>query len=89
MRNAVIAALIVALSATTLAQVQAQTVASDDLIRHAIERRAIEAVNWGIPVVNFDRLVQAMVRDAKGNFNQVLYWSKFLDSKNQHWTLCN
>lgn len=47
-----------------------------------IERRAVEAVNWGMPAVNYDRMVQAML-GAKGDFNQVIYWSRFSDWKNQ------
>ena len=60
----------------------AQDFSADDLARRTIERRAIEAVNWGIPVVNYDRMVQAM-RHAKGDFNQIVFWSGFSDWKNQ------
>jgi hypothetical protein len=63
------------------ASAQAQNLSADDLARRTIERRAVEAVNWGIPAVNYDRMVQAMVRDAKGDFNQIVYWSAFLDAK--------
>lgn len=54
-----------------------------DVERKALERRAIEAVNWGMPAVNFDRMYQAMVRDAKGGPNQIVYWSRLFDWKNQ------
>jgi hypothetical protein len=30
----------------------ATVVSSEDLARRAIERRAIEAINWGMPAVN-------------------------------------
>jgi len=48
------------------------------LARNAIERRAIEAVSWGMPAVNFERMLQAMQRDAKGGAgsNKVVYWSR-------------
>ena len=36
-----------------------------------------------MPVVNYDLMYQEMVRKVKGDFNQVLYWSRLLDSKNQ------
>ena len=52
------------------------------IIERTIERRAIEAVNWGIPVVNFDRMVQATL-GANGAFNQIVFWSGFSDWKNQ------
>lgn len=45
-------------------------------------RRAIEAVIWGIPLVNYDRMLQA-ANDNGGMPNQVIYWSQPVDSKNQ------
>src|SRR5262245_4092950 len=53
-----------------------------DLADRMAQRRAVEAVNWGIPAVNFDRMRQAMVR-AGGTFNQIVYWSRLGDWKNQ------
>ncbi|CAN7674582.1 DUF1254 domain-containing protein [Mesorhizobium sp. LjRoot246] len=55
---------------------------SEQLAGRAIERRAVEAVNWGIPVVNFDRMYQAAVR-AGADFNQIVYWSGLAGWKNQ------
>ena len=55
----------------------------DALNRRATERRAVEADIWGMPVVNYDLMYQEMVRKVHGDFNQVLYWSRLLDSKNQ------
>lgn len=60
----------------------AQNYSSEDLARRAIERRAVEAMNWGMPAVNYDRMVQAML-GAKSAFNQIVYWSGFSDWKNQ------
>jgi len=60
----------------------AQTWTPSQLTERTIQRRAIEAANWGMPVVNFDRMVQAML-GAKGAFNQIVYWSGFSDWKNQ------
>ncbi|PWK64285.1 DUF1254 domain-containing protein [Aminobacter sp. AP02] len=54
----------------------------DQLHDRTVERRAIEAVNWGMPVVNFDRMFQAF-KDKGGDFNQVVYWSGLPDWKNQ------
>jgi len=59
-----------------------RTSAADDLTRRAIERRAIEAVIWGMPAVNFDLMLQAFV-GTKGAPNQVVYWSRLIDWKNQ------
>jgi hypothetical protein len=49
-----------------------------DLARRTLERRAIEAVSWGMPAVNFDLMFQAMARDAKAGpgSNKIVYWSR-------------
>jgi len=56
---------------------------ADQLTARTLERRAIEAVIWGMPVVNYDLMYQAMVRGAKGAFNQIAYWSRLPDWKIQ------
>ena len=48
----------------------------------ALYRRAFEAVIWGMPAVNFDLMYQAMVQ-TKGEWNQIVFWSRLLDWKNQ------
>jgi hypothetical protein len=55
----------------------------EDLERRAIERRAVEAVIWGIPAVNTDLMLREMLGKTKGKVNQILYWSRPLDWKNQ------
>ena len=40
---------------------QAQTFTADDLSNRTIQRRAVEAVIWGMPAVNYDLMFQAMV----------------------------
>jgi hypothetical protein len=55
----------------------------EQLARNALHRRAIEAVVWGLPAVNTDLMYQAMVREVKGRWNQIVYWSRLLDWKNQ------
>jgi hypothetical protein len=61
---------------------QAQTLSTDDLARRAVERRAIEAVIWGMPAVNTELMYQAMLK-LGGKPNQIVYWSGLLDWKNQ------
>jgi hypothetical protein len=53
------------------------------LRQRALHRRAVEAAVWGMPAVNFDAMYQALVRDAHGGSNQIVYWSRLLDWKNQ------
>src|SRR5580658_8653027 len=62
-----------------------QTFSSHNLARRTVERRAVEAVIWGTPAVNFDVMYRAMVRDAKSGdgSNKIVYWSKLFDWKNQ------
>lgn len=66
--------------ATTSAH--AQSFSADDLNRRTIERRAIETINWGIPAVNTDRMVQAL-KGAGGDWNQIVYFPKLQSWKNQ------
>ena len=56
---------------------------ADEIAHRSIHRRAVEAAIWGMPAVNYHLMYQEMVDKAKGDFNQVLYWSRLLDWKNQ------
>ncbi len=58
---------------------------AQDLAQRTLQRRAVESVIWGMPAVNFDRMYQAMVHDAKGGegSNKVVYWSRPSSWKNQ------
>jgi hypothetical protein len=62
--------------------VTAQKLSPAQLTQRNIERRAVEAANWGMPVVNYDRMLQAF-KAAGGDFNQIVYWSGLFDWKNQ------
>jgi len=79
-KSAVLAAF--ALVCTAIAA-QAQSFSAADLTRRTIERRAVEAVIWGMPAVNLDLMLQAMIGSAKGKPNQIVYWSRLPDWKNQ------
>ena len=56
---------------------------AEELTRRTLQSRAVEAVIWGMPAVNFDLMYQAMVRDAKAGpgSNKIVYWSKLSDSE--------
>src|SRR5580693_138034 len=56
---------------------------STELAERVLRQRAVEAVIWGMPVVNYDLMYQAAVREAKADFNQVVYWSRLPDWKIQ------
>jgi hypothetical protein len=61
----------------------AQDHSPDALARRNIERRAFEAVVWGMPAVNYDLMLQEMLSKTSGKVGQVIYWGRPLDSKNQ------
>ncbi len=48
-----------------------------------IERKAVQAVVWGIPVVNYDLMRQEMLTKTPGRVGQVIYWGRPLDWRNQ------
>ncbi|HEV3080465.1 MAG TPA: DUF1254 domain-containing protein [Gemmataceae bacterium] len=56
-----------------------------ELAERTRHRRAVEAVIWGMPAVNYDFMYQAAVRDAKAGAgsNKIVYWSRLSDWKNQ------
>jgi len=77
-------ALVAALALVGFAQqATSQTFSADELARRTIERRAVEAVIWGIPAVNYDLMRQAAIHEAKGAENQIVYWSRLPSWKNQ------
>jgi hypothetical protein len=71
--------LAVALAAAIAQPAAAQTLTPDQLADRAVERRAIEAVNWGMSAVNTDLMLQEMLTKTAGKVNQVIYWSRPLD----------
>jgi hypothetical protein len=60
----------------------ANLISSLTIVERALYRRAVEAVIWGMPAVNYDLMYQAAVR-AKAAFNQIVYWLRLPDWKNQ------
>src|SRR3712207_97164 len=64
------------------APASAQGFTPQELEQRAVHRRAVEAVIWGMPAVNFDLMLQAALK-AGAKENQIVYWSNFLDWKNQ------
>lgn len=52
------------------------TLTTEQLKNNEMERRAVEAAIWGMPLVNFDAMRQAYFNDAKAQYNDVIYFSK-------------
>src|SRR5262245_49583052 len=61
---------------------QAQDFPAEELHRRTVERRAVEAVIWGMPAVNYERMLQAAIANG-AKLNQVVYWSRPVNWKNQ------
>ena len=64
---------LVALISTTISA-QAQNLSAEELTRRSVERRAVEAAIWGMPIVNYDLMLQEMLTKADGKVNQVVYF---------------
>src|SRR5215475_6038815 len=60
-----------------------KTFKSVELAERAVHRRAVEAVIWGMPAVNTDLMLREMLTKTSGKVNQVIYWGRPLDWRNQ------
>lgn len=54
--------------------------AQQRVLDEGVHRRAVEAVVWGMPAVNFEVMREVM---SPGRTNQFVYWSALLDWRNQ------
>src|SRR5262247_4695275 len=79
----IVKAVVGALALMSVAAAAQAQGSADDLNRRLIERRAVEAVIWGMPAVNYDLMRQQMLTKTNGKVGQVIYWGRPLDSKNQ------
>jgi hypothetical protein len=61
----------------------AQSASADDLAQRTVERRAAEAVIWGMPAVNYDLMLREMLNKTTGKVGEVIYWGRPLDWHNQ------
>ncbi|MBV4359042.1 DUF1254 domain-containing protein [Pinibacter aurantiacus] len=46
-------------------------------------QRALQAVIWGMPAVNYDLMLQEMLTKTAGKQNEIVYWSRPVDWHNQ------
>ncbi len=80
MRKMIVGALAMMLMA---ASAGAQNISGDELARRNIERRAVEAMIWAMPAVNADLMLQTMLGSTKARVNEIVYWSRPANWKNQ------
>lgn len=64
------------------ADAAAQTPSPQDIAHRTVARRAAEAVIWGMPAVNY-QLMQDAFEKLQGGVNQVAYWSRPVNWKDQ------
>ncbi|WP_218919166.1 DUF1214 domain-containing protein [Piscinibacter gummiphilus] len=67
---------------TTAAQAQIFP-PEDEANATLVRSRASQAVIWGMPAVNTDLMLQQMLDKTPGRMNQLIYWGRPLDSRNQ------
>ncbi|MGY8665834.1 DUF1254 domain-containing protein [Bradyrhizobium sp. UFLA05-109] len=65
------------------ASVHAQSPSPEELANRNIQRRAVEAMIWAMPAVNTDLMLQAMLSSTKAKVNEIVYWSRPSNWKNQ------
>jgi hypothetical protein len=83
MKKLVFAFLVGLVLVTQSATAQNTTFTSQELTNRTVERRAVDAVIWGLPLVGEDAVKQAYFRDGKANYNDIVWWPKGGGWKNQ------
>jgi hypothetical protein len=56
---------------------------STDLDSSLLHARAVQAVIWGMPAVNYDLMLQEMLNKTTSKQNEIVYWSRPVDWRNQ------
>ncbi len=54
-----------------------------DVNSAVVHARAVQAVIWGLPAVNYDLMLQEMLHKTAAKQNEIVYWSRPVDWKNQ------
>jgi hypothetical protein len=62
-----------------IAPAQTKDFSATELAERATYRRAVEAVIWGMPLVNTDAMRQAYLRDVGAKYNDICFFSKPAD----------
>lgn len=81
--NLSLAIVLAAFTSEAIAGDAAGKIPSIELTARTLERRAVDAAIWGMPMVSFDAMRQAFLRDGKAHYGDILYWSKFSTWKTQ------
>ena len=66
------------------ASARAQNLSADEAgSSKFVEHRAVEAMIWGMPAVNYDLMLQEMLNKTNAKVGQVVYWGRPLDWHDQ------
>lgn len=76
-------ALVALAFASVASEAAAAPFSADEIAARAVERRAVEAMIWGMPAANYDLMRQEMLDATTAEPNQVIYWGRPLDWMNQ------
>jgi hypothetical protein len=60
--------------------------AAAEAAERTLQRRAVDAAIWGMPIVSVEAMRQAYFRDAGAKYNDIVFWSKPSDWKFQFTT---
>ena len=60
---------------------------SEELASRTLQRRAVDAAIWGMPILSFDAMRQAYSRDGGAKYNDIIWWPKGSTWKNQSLTV--
>jgi hypothetical protein len=77
-----LAMLVIGLSDPVMAQDGKPSLTPAQVAERVLHRRGVEAVIWGMPAVNYERMLQA-AHDNGAKANQIVYWSRPVNWKNQ------
>jgi len=63
----------------TFVELRSARRSSEELEHRALQRRAVEAAIWGMPIVSVDAMRQAFFREAHARYNDIVYLSRPAD----------
>jgi hypothetical protein len=62
---------------------QSGSASPSEINNSVLRSRAVQAIIWGMPAVNYDLMLQEMLTKSAGKVGQVIYWGRPLDYHNQ------
>ena len=86
MKNIKALTVILIMNSVLLTCASAQSISSEELQNRMVERRAVDAAIWGLPIISEDALRQAYFRDGKAYYGDIIWWPKGNNWMNQSLT---